>query len=202
MKPLVIIYHSVLGIRGSEKNLADLIRKEGFDVVIPDFYEGKVFNDYDLAMRHLGTFGEEGLEQKAFAMFEENKKINGDRPVIFIGFSNGCNIAEWMSLKNAETVGTILFHGGLPTKIFGFEEWPSKLPVQIYYSKKDPWRLEDQEFLQEYLDQLKKSRTKVDFYDYEGEGHLFTDPELPKEYNEEASRDAYKHIKEFLINYR
>lgn len=202
MKPLVIIYHSVLGIRGSERNLADVMRKEGFDVVVPDFYEGKVFDDYDLAMKHLGTFGEGGLEQKALAMFEEDQRENGTRPIIFVGFSNGSNIAEWMSLKHAETVGTILFHGGLPTRLFGFEAWPSQLPVQIYYSEKDPWRLEDQEFLQEYLDQLKKAGTKVDFYDYEGDGHLFTDPELPKEYHEVATRDAYQHIKEFLMNYK
>lgn len=202
MKPFVMIYHSILGIRGSEKNLADLIRKEGFDVEIPDFYEGKVFDDYDMAMKHLSTFGEDGLEQKAWTMFEENRKKNGNRPVIFIGFSNGCNIAEQMSLKYPETVGTVLFHGGLPTKMFGFEEWPSRLPVQIYYTKKDPWRLEDQEFLQEYLDQLEKSATKTNFYDYEGDGHLFTDPELPEEYNEEASRDAYKHIQEFLSRYK
>ncbi|MDO5061227.1 MAG: dienelactone hydrolase family protein [Actinomycetaceae bacterium] len=202
MKPLVVIYHSVLGIRGSERNLAEVIRKAGFEVVIPDLYEGKVFADYESAMKHLGTFGEDGLEHKALTIFLEDQKTNGTRPVIFAGFSNGCNLAQWMSLKTAETIGTILFHGGFPTRMFGFSQWSPKIPVQIYYSKEDPWRLEDQEFLQEYLEQLKESGTKVDFYDYPGTGHLFTDPELSNEYNEVATQDAYQRIQEFLMNYR
>ena len=44
MKPIVFIYHSVLGIRGSELNLSEVIKKEGFDVIIPDLYEGKKFD--------------------------------------------------------------------------------------------------------------------------------------------------------------
>ncbi|WP_316144621.1 dienelactone hydrolase family protein, partial [Listeria monocytogenes] len=81
----------VLGIRGSELNLSEVIKKEGFDVIIPDLYEGKKFDDYKTAMAFLGTFGEDGLEKKAYAMFEEEHKKNGKKPVIFIGFSNGCN---------------------------------------------------------------------------------------------------------------
>lgn len=198
MKPHVFIYHSVLGIRNSECNLADVIRKAGLEVVIPDLYDGEVFDDYNSAMKYLTTFGEDGLEKIALEKYEEYKRVNGNNPVIFAGFSNGSNIAEWMSLKNPETVGTILFHGGLPVKIFGYEKWPSRLPIQIYYSKNDPWRLEDEEFLQEFLKQLSSSGTKLGFYEYDGDGHLFTDSELTGEYNEEASRDAYKHVCEFL----
>lgn len=57
MKPIIIIYHSILGIRDSENNLADVIRKAGFEVIIPDLFDGKVFNDYDSAMKHLDTLG-------------------------------------------------------------------------------------------------------------------------------------------------
>lgn len=202
MKVLVIIYHSVLGIRGSEKNLADFIKKEGFDVIIPDLYEGRTFDDYPSAMQHLGRFAEDGLEKKALALLEEEQKKNGKRPILFMGFSNGSNLAEYLSLKVKEALGTVLFHGGLPVQMFGFEEWPSRLPIQIYYTKQDPWRLEDEAFLQEFLGQIKQSKAKYDFYEYEGKGHLFTDPTLLEEYSEEACRDAYLHIREFLSEFK
>lgn len=201
MKPIVFIYHSVLGIRGSELNLSEVIKKEGFDVIIPDLYEGKKFDDYKTAMAFLGTFGEDGLEKKAYAMFEEEHKKNGKKPVIFIGFSNGCNLAEWLSLKISETVGTILLHGGMPVKMFGYEGWPSNLPIQIHYSKEDPWKLEDEEILQEFLNEIENSGAKLEFYEYEGEGHLFSDPELLLEYNDIETQNMYEKVKGFLSNF-
>ena len=202
MKPVVVIYHSVLGIRGSEQKLAEVIRNEGFDVIIPDLYDGVSFSDYESGMKYLASFGEDGLEKKALALFEAYQKNNGKRPVIFSGFSNGSTIAEWLSLRIAETVGTVLFHGGLPVRMYGYEAWPSRLPIQIYYMKQDPWRLEDEEYIQEFLEQIKLSGAKVDFFEYEGVGHLFTDPELIEEYHEQATKDAYKNVVNFLTRYQ
>ena len=89
-----------------------------------------------------------------------------------------------------------------PVRIYGYEEWPSRLPIQIYYMKQDPWRLEDEELIQEFLEQIKLAGAKVDFFEYEGVGHLFTAPELIEEYHEQATKDAYKNVVNFLTRYK
>ena len=89
----------------------------------------------------------------------------------------------------------------MPVKMFGYEGWPSNLPIQIHYSKEDPWKLEDEEILQEFLNEIENSGAKLEFYEYEGEGHLFSDPELLLEYNDIETQNMYEKVKGFLSNF-
>lgn len=84
MTPKIIVYHSVLGIRQGEKNLAERMRKLGFEVIVQDLYEGKVFDDYESGLALFEEMGVMGLVAQA------QKGLEGmEGPVIFSGFSNG-----------------------------------------------------------------------------------------------------------------
>ncbi len=40
----VVLFHSVLGVRRGELDAADRLRAGGHDVLVPDLYDGRVFD--------------------------------------------------------------------------------------------------------------------------------------------------------------
>nr|WP_277630468.1 dienelactone hydrolase family protein [Atopococcus tabaci] len=194
MTPKIIVYHSVLGIRQGEKNLAERMRKLGFEVIVQDLYEGKVFDDYESGLALFEEMGVMGLVAQA------QKGLEGmEGPVIFSGFSNGGALAEVMTLQYPQTVGCLLFHAALPVEEIGAAEWPKEVPVQVHYADKDPWR--EEEYVEKFLEQVAASGSPVTFHEYHTKGHLFTDPTLPDEYNEKAAEELYRHVTQFLNSF-
>lgn len=195
MRPKIVLYHSVLGIRQGEKNMADLMRRLGFEVEVPDLYGGKVFDNYEEALKLFEEMGVEGLVEQA------QKALAGtEGPVIFTGFSNGGALAEVMTLQSPRSVGCLLFHAALPIQEISASEWPKEVPVQVHYADEDPWREEG--YAEEFIEQVKASGAKAAFYEYHSKGHLFTDNTLPEEYSESETAKLYQHVSEFLEQFR
>lgn len=191
MRPQIILYHSVLGIRNSEKKMADLMRKLGFEVSVPDLYGGQIFDHYEEALVLFNEMGVAGLVEQA-------QKALGDTtgPVIFAGFSNGGALAEVMALQYPQTVGCLLFHAALPITEIGATEWPKDVPVQVHYADGDPWR--EDSYVEEFLKQVTASGSQAEFFEYHSHSHLFTDNTLPDEYSKSETDKLYEHVTQFL----
>lgn len=194
MRPKIVVYHSVLGIRQGEKSMANLMRRLGFEVEVPDLYGGKVFDNYDDALKLFEEMGVEGLVEQA------QKALTGTKgPVIFAGFSNGGALAEVMALHYPETVGCLLFHAALPIDAIGASEWPKNVPVQVHYADEDPWREEG--YVEKFLEQVQASGSKAEFFEYHSKGHLFTDSSLTDEYTGSETKRLYQHTSRYLENF-
>jgi dienelactone hydrolase len=62
------------------------------------------------------------------------------------------------------------------------EAWPAGVPVQVHYTKDDPFR-EEQALLDRFEASVRASGSAYEFHEYPGAGHLFTDQTLPNEYD-------------------
>lgn len=194
MKPKIVVYHSVLGVRQGERHMAALLERLGFAVQVPDLYDGKVFNHYDEAIQFFEEMGVAGLIERA------KKALEGENgPFIFTGFSNGGALAEVMALQYPETVGCILFHAALPITEIGAAEWPRQVPVQLHYADEDPWR--EEEYVKKFLQQVEASGAAIQFCEYQSTGHLFSDNTLPDEYSKEETEKMYRNVIDFLEQY-
>lgn len=191
LQPSIVLFHSVLGIRQGEINMANLMRSLGFEVTVPDLYNGKVFDNYEEALVLFEEMGVSGLIELA-----QKSLLETEGPIIFAGFSNGGALAEVMALQYPHVVGCILFHAALPITEIGATVWPKNLPVQIHYADKDPWR--DESYVEKFLKQVNASGSPAHFFEYSSNGHLFTDSTLPDEYNEEETKKVYHHVTQFL----
>lgn len=194
MQPKIVVYHSVLGIRQGEENMAERMRKLGFEVSILDLYDGKVFETYDKALILFEAIGIPGLIEQALKALEGT---NG--PIIFAGFSNGGALAEVMTIEYPHTVGCLLFHAALPIQEIGATKWPENVPVQVHYADEDPWREND--YVEKFLKQVELSGSKAELFEYQSKGHLFSDTTLPDEYNEVETKKLYSHVENFLNPY-
>lgn len=197
----IALFHSVLGVRQGILDAEKILKAAGHEVLIVDQYGGRVFDDYAEAGSFAENIGYEAYMQSAL-------EAVADLPdgFICIGFSNGGGVSEYIAL-NRQVAGTVLCSGVLPLEMLhgvfpaaGFlqKEWPKDTPVQIHYAKDDPFKL--QGAVESFSAFVKKHEATVEFIEYSGSGHLFTDKSLTTEYDEANTRAFWNHVLRFCSN--
>ncbi|MFD1713690.1 dienelactone hydrolase family protein [Amnibacterium flavum] len=171
----VAIFHSVLGVRQGVTDLASLFESNGHRVVVVDQYEGRIFDDYETASGYVDEVGFPALMRVAL-----DAVADLDDGFFVAGFSNGAGMAQHVAL-NRRTAGALLLSGAMPIQYLGAETWPQATPVQIHFTLGDPFH--DDDGPEQFAQQVLASRASLEFYEYPGSGHLFTDPSLPGEYD-------------------
>ena len=95
-----------------------------------------------------------------------------------------------------------MFSGALPLEMLlqidGDEQrqWPSDVPVQLHYTREDPFR--NNEWIKAFIDNVQSRNVSFEFYEYPGNGHLFTDKSLAKQYDPEAASNLWNHVDDYL----
>ncbi len=175
----IALFHSVLGVRAGITDAAARLRAAGHQVLVVDQYDGRVFNDYDEAGRFVEQVGFPELMHRAVQAVH-------DLPDEFlsVGFSNGAGMAEYVATQRPCS-GVLMLSGALPVSMLGTETWPAAVPAQIHYSEQDPLRR--QEWIDAVVGDVRAAGASIEVFDYPGSGHLFTDPSLPNEYDEQAT---------------
>ncbi|MFZ1042366.1 MAG: dienelactone hydrolase family protein [Anaerolineales bacterium] len=186
----LILFHSVLGLRPSIFRFADKLREKGHIVYTPDLYFGEVFDDLEIANR---KFSEIGISEMMSRSISVVQGLPTDS--VYGGFSNGGASAELLACTQSEAKGCLLFHSALPINMLQIDQWPSKVPVQIHYSKNDPFRNDG--FIATLSESIKKSGSKVEYFEYEHGGHLFTDEDF-RDYDQQSAQKLIKNVSWFL----
>jgi len=175
----IALFHSSLGVRPGIIDAADRLRGAGHRVLVVDQYDGQVFDDYDQADRFVEQVGFPELMRRAVEAVQ-------DLPDGFFaaGFSNGGGMAEYTATQRACS-GVLLLSGALPVQMLGAAAWPTGVPAQIHYTQHDPRRR--QEWIDTLVASVRAASASAQVFDYPGSGHLFTDPSIPGEYDEQAA---------------
>lgn len=186
----VVIFHSVLGIRRGELDAAARLRDAGHEVLLPDQFDGRVFDDYEPAMAFSRTLGDDYRERRGLAAV-------AGLPDGFVvgGFSQGSGTATFVATRRAVS-GVLQFSGLNPLEWFGEGAvWPAGVDSQCHQSLGDPFRDPVEE--QAARDVAAAGGT-LELFDYPGDGHLFTDPTLPDEYDAEATELLWARVLPFV----
>jgi dienelactone hydrolase len=185
----IALFHSVLGVRPGVTAAADRLTAAGHDALVVDQYDGRVFDDYEVAGRHVEEVGFPALMAAAADAVR-------DLPDGFVaaGFSNGAGMAEYVATQRP-CGGVLLFTGALPLAVLGAEAWPAGVPAQVHVAERDPLR--NQEWVDAFTDDVRRAGGAVEVFTYPVGGHLFTDPSLPAEYDEEASELLWQRALDF-----
>jgi len=175
----IALFHSSFGVRPGVIDAADRLRTDGHRVLVVDQYDGRVFDDYDEADRFVDQIGFPELMRRAVQAVQ-------DLPDGFVaaGFSNGGGMAEYVATQRTCS-GVLMLSGALPVQMLGAQAWPAAVPAQIHYTQRDPRRR--QEWIDTVVNDVRAAGAQVEVFDYPGDGHLFTDPSLPDEYDEQAA---------------
>ncbi|GAB2468708.1 dienelactone hydrolase [Conyzicola lurida] len=186
----VVIFHSALGIRRGELDAADRLRAAGHRVLVPDLYDGRVFDEYEPAMAWAD-------EQPEGFRFERALAAVADEPDGFVvgGFSMGSSDAVYVATKRAVS-GVLQFSGLNPLGWFGEgAAWPAGVDSQSHQMEEDPFR---DPVEQQAMDDVTAAGGILELFFYPGSGHLFTDPTLPEEYDAGATELLWSRVLPFV----
>ena len=184
----VAIYHSVLGVRPGLIDVAARFNAAGHRVELVDQYDGRTFDSYDEASAFV-----EGIGFPALLASALDGVAHLDDGFVAAGFSNGAGMAEYVATQRSVS-GVVLLSGAIPLNVLGVESWPAGVPAQIHATTRDPFR--NQEWVDVLVSSIQET-SKVEVFDYDGDGHLFTDPSLPMEYEPENAEKLWGRVIEF-----
>jgi dienelactone hydrolase len=185
----VALFHSALGVRPGIVDAAEHLRRAGHEVLVVDQYEGVVFDSYEEAGAFVQEMGFPELMRRAVAAVE-----GLDDGFVSAGFSNGGGMAEHVAMVRP-VGGVLMLSGALPLAMLGVEAWPEGVPGQIHYALDDPLRY--QSWIDALVERVRAAPADLEVFDYEGDGHLFTDPSLPAEYDAAAAALLWERVVAF-----
>ncbi|MEO7061352.1 MAG: dienelactone hydrolase family protein [Lapillicoccus sp.] len=162
----LLLLHSAYGLRPAVTRFAAALRGLGHDVVVPDYYEGRVFED-DAGIAHRDVVG-------ARALLERLRPTLADLPddAALAGFSLGAAFAQRLAADRPQAAGVVLLHHVSPPR----GPWSGQ-PVQVHRYADDPWV--DPADVAALEAAVTASGASFEDHVVPGRGHLFTDTDLP-----------------------
>lgn len=181
----ILLLHSALGLRPAVREFADRLQERGHTLVVPDYYDGEVFDDEEAGIDHRDRLGAKTLFKRILPVVDE---LPDDAALA--GFSLGAAFAQTLAATRGRSAGIILMHSVAAP----FGRWPGA-PVQLHRYAQDHWVEQDD------VDALRASveAEGASFEDFvtPGTGHLFTDVHGP-DGNAEATALTIERIDALL----
>jgi dienelactone hydrolase len=180
----IVLFHSILGCRAAEREMAAAFEKAGHTPHLPDLFEGKTAENYDDGFALFRTFDRNELVERAR---EALKSVPDD--AVLSGISFGAGIVSSLWAERPKMQGALLFAGAAEWA----ENLPADLPVQAHIAKPDPF--DDETY---FADWQKASPTQnLRIYRYDNVGHFFLDRAI-SDFDEEASTQCLERSIAFL----
>jgi len=180
----IVLFHSILGLRPVEGEIAAVFEADGHTVSLPDLYDGQATDDYDAGFALKKEIGNEAVQARAKAALDA-----APADAVLSGVSSGAFLIGDYWGERPQMAGALLFAGIAP--------WMSPprpgLPVSVHIAKPDPF--DDEEFFEDWMKE--KGEAKVEMHRYEAAGHYFLDPALD-DYNEAAAKLCLDRSRAFL----
>lgn len=186
----IVLFHSAYGLRPAVHDAAERLRAAGHQVLVPDLYDGRVFDTVEDGMAYHEQVTLDELLRRAITAVAP-LLAPGSEGVVYAGFSLGGAVAQNLALADEKARGLLLLHGTSDIR----DDASTSVPVQLHVAEPDPFEPED--WLNTWYLRMLKIGADVEVHRYRGAGHIFTDPELP-DYDAEAAEAAWAGALDFL----
>ncbi|MGV9327368.1 dienelactone hydrolase family protein [Streptosporangium sandarakinum] len=189
----VLLFHHVHGLTSGVLEFAEVLRRAGHTVHVPDLYEGRVFDDFEEGVAHAQKVGFDVLTERGRAAAEG---LPGE--LVYAGFSLGVLPAQSLAQTRPGAKGALLFHACVPVSEFG-GAWPEGVPVQVHGMDADELFVEEGDL--DAARALVAEAEDAELFLYPGDRHLFADPGLST-YDAEATALLTERVLGFLAGIR
>ena len=180
----VLLFHSILGLRAAEREIASCFEHGGHRVILPDLFDGRTVESYEAGFALKDRIGDDAILARAAAAIAAAPKT-----AVLSGVSFGAFLVGRFWGNRPETAGALLFAGVAPwmtPRRFGF-------PVAAHVARPDPF---DDEAVFENWEQ-EAGDVALALHRYDGVGHYFLDRSLP-DYDETAAEACLERCLIFL----
>ena len=192
--PSVVLIHEWWGVNDHVRSLAERLAKEGFLVLAPDLYHGRVAKDAAEAgtlMTALDTLRATREIAAAAELLKAHARGNGKVGVIGFCMGGALSFAAACHVEGLSAV--VPFYGTPPAEKVDYAKVTA--PILAHFAKNDEWAtVEKAEAIKKQLDGLGKPMT-LDVYDA---GHAFVNDTRPEAYDEKSAKLAWERSIAFL----
>lgn len=192
--PGVLALHAWWGLNDFFKSFCDRLAAEGFVVLAPDLFQGKVAKTIDEADQLSSAMPMEKVEvflTQAADDLSQHPSVNGSGLGV-VGFSYGAFWALWLSKAKADLFRAVTVFYGTGADDFS----SSKSAYQGHFAENDPF--EPLENVTELEGLLKAANRTVDFNVYPGTGHWFFEEDRMDAFDPQAAELAWERTVRFL----
>lgn len=192
--PAVVLIQEWWGLNDHVKSLADRLAAEGFLVVAPDLYHGKITKDADEAsklMTELDTL--QAVQEIGAAASYLREHARGNGKVGVIGFCMG-GALSFASACHVDGLSAVVpFYGIPPAEKVDYGKVTA--PILAHFAKQDEWAtVAKAEAIKKQIDTHGKSMT-LEVYDAQ---HAFVNDTRPEVYDAENAKLAWSRSVAFL----
>jgi carboxymethylenebutenolidase len=192
--PTVVLVQEWWGVNDHVKSLAERLAKEGFLVVAPDLYHGKIAKDAGEAqelMTELDTVAAMKDIAATVGFLKEHARGNGKVGVIGFCMGGALSFAAACHVEGLSAV--VPFYGTPPADKVDYANVTA--PILAHFAKNDDWAtVAKAEEIKTKLDALGKPM-QLEVYDA---GHAFVNDTRPEAYDEKSAKLAWQRSVEFL----
>ncbi|MGM0386359.1 MAG: dienelactone hydrolase family protein [Actinomycetota bacterium] len=184
----IVLFHHALGLTAGVEGFADILRRAGHVVHVPDLFDGRTFDSLDDGVAHFHEVGADSLLHRARTAVEGLPE-----ELVYAGISLGVIPAQLFAQTRPGARGALFFEACLPADEFG--EWPEGVPVQVHGNDADPRFAGDGDL--DAARALVSSVPDGELFLYPGDQHLFGDFSLPS-YDEPSAALLAERVLSFL----
>lgn len=181
----IVLFHSVLGLRDAERDLAARWQADGHAVSLPDLYNGQATDIYEEGFRLKDAVGDALIDERARAALAE-----APQDAVLAGVSFGAFLVGQYWAERPQMPGALLLAGVAP--------WAALrpgLPVHVHIARPDPF--DDEDFFAAWS--AANPGADLHLHRYDGAGHYFLDRSLP-DFDPAAADLCLDRCREFLLS--
>lgn len=193
--PGVIVVHEWWGLNGQIRDLARRLSRQGYVVIVPDLFGGRVARDPETAHELSRALDDEAalatLSRAARWLRAQPRTAKSRLGVV--GFCMGGGLAQKFAMDEERTAAVVVFYGAPETQ--GARIARLAAPLQGHFGADDAGI--DPQRVESFRSALERGGKTHDIHVYAGAGHAFMNEERPS-YNADAARLAWVRMLAFL----
>lgn len=189
-RPGVLVLHPWWGLNQDLQDYCDRLAAEGFAVVAPDMFGGKVETTIEGAERLADGADQAIVGSIVLAVVDWLAERTSVMAVL--GFSYGAAWAIWAPTRRPDLAATAVYYGIWTGPVVD----EADVPVLGHFAEHDPF--ETAESVAEFEQALAKAGRAAEIHRYPGTGHWFAEPSRTDAYDPTAAGLAFDRTVRFL----